>query len=142
MERKRLHGLALDAQSRASGQDIYDAASSDSTYAALLQTARLLLRCGWPVVLDAAFLRRQQREQAHQLALSLGVPFGIVACEAPEDVLRQRLVARRGDASEADASVLQKVRATAQPLSAAERALVVPMPVPMPVLSRAPAKPC
>ena len=138
VERKRLHGLALDAQSRASGQDIYDAASSDSTYAALLQTARLLLRCGWPVVLDAAFLRRQQREQAHQLALSLGVPFGIVACEAPEDVLRQRLVARRGDASEADASVLQKVRATAQPLSAAERALVVPMPV----LSRAPAKPC
>ena len=75
-------------------------------------------------LLDAAFLRRAERAQARQLAAHVGVPLRILACEAPDPVLRERLQARRGDASEADTRVLDKLRQAAEPLSRDELALV------------------
>ncbi|EJL88502.1 hypothetical protein PMI15_00798 [Polaromonas sp. CF318] len=122
VERKRLHGLAMLEDSRAKGMDLYQADATERTYTHLFAVARTVLQAGYPVVLDAAFLRRAERDQAHALALALGVPFCIVDCEAPLDVLRARLLARRGDASEADATVLDRLRETAEPLSARERA--------------------
>ena len=125
VERKRLHGLGALADSHASGQEIYTAQASQRTYARLSTLARIALQAGWPVILDAAFLRRSERMQAHALARALGVPFSIVDCEAPPDVLRQRLLARRGDASEADVAVLERLRAAAEPLAPQERLLVL-----------------
>ena len=69
------------------------------------------------MILDAAFLRRSERAQAFALARELKVPFSIVKCEAPIPVLRARLLAREGDASEADIAVLEHQRAIAEPLS-------------------------
>ncbi|WP_411879797.1 AAA family ATPase [Polaromonas sp. YR568] len=122
VERKRLHGLGMLEDSRAKGVDLYQAEAGARTYAHLFAMARTALRAGYPVILDAAFLRRAERDQAHALALDLRVPFGIVDCEAPLDVLRARLLARRGDASEADGAVLNRLRETAEPLSSSERA--------------------
>jgi aminoglycoside phosphotransferase family enzyme/predicted kinase len=124
VERKRLHGLAMLEDSRAKGMDLYQAEAGARTYAHLFAMARTALRAGYPVILDAAFLRRAEREEAHALALDMRVPFCIVDCEAPLDVLRARLLARRGDASEADAAVLESLRKTGEPLSARERAFV------------------
>jgi predicted kinase len=73
------------------------------------------------VVLDAAYLRRVERDAAHALARDLRVPFTIIDCDAPVGVLRARLRERRGDASEADEAVLEKLRATAEPLAPSER---------------------
>ena len=80
------------------------------------------------MILDAAFLRRAERAQALALARSLGVPFAIVDCQAPLAVLRARLLARRGDPSEADTAVLERLRAVAEPLASDELAFVQAMP--------------
>lgn len=125
VERKRLHGLDMLAASRAQGVEIYTADATGRTYQRLFSLARDALLAGWPVVLDAAFLKREERAQARALAEALHVPFAILACEAPPQVLRERLQARRGDASEADVAVLEKLAAVAEPLDAAERACVL-----------------
>lgn len=124
VERKRLFGLRMLDDSRAHGLDLYQADATARTYAHLLATARTLLQAGWPVVLDAAFLRRDERAAALAVAQAAGVPLRILHCEAPTTVLRERLLARRGDASEADAAVLDHLIAAAQPLSTDELALV------------------
>jgi aminoglycoside phosphotransferase family enzyme/predicted kinase len=122
VERKRLHGLPPLADSRSAGRDLYTPEATQRTYARLFTLAGALLRAGWPVVLDAAFLRRAEREQARALAAQLQVPFAILDCQAPTEVLRERLRARTGDASEADLQVLDLLRAAQEPLQPDERA--------------------
>ena len=123
VERKRLFGLDALADSRARGMAIYEADATRRTYARLFALARLALQGGWPVVLDAAFLRIVERRAARDLADSLGVPCSILDCEAPLEVLRERLAQRRGDASEADVTVLESLARTAEPLQPQEQAL-------------------
>lgn len=124
VERKRLHGLGMLDDSHARGLDLYGAEATSRTYAQLFGLARTALRAGYPVILDAAFPRRVERAQAQALAQDLGVPFSIVHCEAPLAVLRDRLLARRGDASEADVAVLDRMRDAGEPLSGDELASV------------------
>ena len=50
--------------------------------------------------------------------------FTIASCEAPMDVLRQRVRERRGDASEADLAVLEMLAGAGQPLGKAEQPFV------------------
>ena len=123
VERKRLAGLGPLADSRAAGVDLYTPAMTRQTYERLLALAEIALRAGHPVVLDAAFLRRAERDQARALADSLCAPFSILACEAPPALLRERLAGRRGDASEADAAVLDRLAGQAEPLGPDERAV-------------------
>jgi uncharacterized protein len=140
VERKRLFGLAMLADSRASGVELYTGAATARAYGHLHDTARLLLAAGWPVVLDAAFLRRDEREAAHQVAREARVPFAILHCEAPPEVLRARLAARSGDASEADSAVLARLEQAAEPLGADEQAFVV-APAEEPLRTMAPEIP-
>lgn len=124
VERKRLFGLAPLADSKVAGIDIYTPQAGARVYAHLLAEAGRALRAGWPVILDAAFLRREERDAARRLAAQLDVPFAIVACEAPAGVLRERLAARTGDASEANAQVLELARGRLEPLAPDELAHV------------------
>ena len=117
VERKRLFGLPATADSRASGQDIYGEEATKRTYDRLFSLARTALDAGWPVVLDAAFLRRHEREAAVALARQARVPWRIVHCEATDEVLRTRLRQRRGDASEADEGALALLQGVQEPLS-------------------------
>ena len=79
---------------------------SPRVYAAMLAEARAALAAGASVVLDAAFLKPQEREAAEALGRELGAPFQGLWMQAPDDVLRRRLRARTGDASDADEAVL------------------------------------
>jgi aminoglycoside phosphotransferase family enzyme/predicted kinase len=124
VERKRLFGLGMLDDSRARGLNLYEAGTTSRTYVQLLATARIALQTGYPVILDAAFPHRDERDQAHVLAQEFGVPFSIVHCEAPLTVLRERLLARRGDASEADITVLEHIRTATEALSGDELAFV------------------
>jgi aminoglycoside phosphotransferase family enzyme/predicted kinase len=128
VERKRLFGLGMLENSRARGIDLYSAAATAKTYAHLFATARMVLLAGFAVVLDAAFLRRDERAAAAALASDLKVPFSILDCQAPPEVLRRRLASRRHDASEADVQVLERLAGSAEPLSDAEQALAIPLP--------------
>lgn len=126
VERKRLSGLGALDDSHARGMDLYTAEATQRTYARLFALARTALQSGVSVILDAAFLRRAERQQALALARSLDVRFSILACEAPLPVLRQRILARRGDASEAGLAVLEVLRHAAEPLQPQEQAFVLP----------------
>ena len=124
VERKRLFGLGMLEDSRSHGVDLYNAQATARTYQHLFSAARSLLQAGYPVVIDAAFLLRAERTQALALARELQVPCAILDCQAPPEVLRQRLLARRADASEADVAVLEKLSSLAQPLEQGELARV------------------
>ena len=125
VERKRLFGLRTLESSSDRGLDLYGAGATDRTYGQLFAIARDALHAGYPVVLDAAFLHRAERQQALTLARELAVPFTILHCEAPPAVLRERLLARHGDASEADVAVLEGLQKGAEPLTAEELSYVV-----------------
>lgn len=128
VERKRLLGLgALEASAPKTGQ-AYTAQSTHRTYAALLDAARTALQAGYPVIVDAAFLRAGERDDFRALARELRVPFTILHCHADPALLRERVRERslRGDdASEADVAVLERQLAGHDALREDERALAI-----------------
>jgi len=111
VERKRRAGLRENAPSHARlGEDLYSSEASEALYEALARDAEDVLGGGISVIVDATFLRRAQRTRFIELAASHGVPLRLIQCEAPEAVLRARIVERsraRRDASEADLKVLE-----------------------------------
>ena len=129
VERKRLHGL--DAAARAGappGAGIYSEEASRRTYERLGALAQGILGSGWSALVDAAFLKRGQRDALRALAARLGAPCAIVDCVAPPEELRRRLRARAAlgaDASDADVAVLEDELRRAQPLAADEEAIAV-----------------
>jgi uncharacterized protein len=119
VERKRLFGLAPDASSRdgANAADIYTAAASARTFARLAELAGEVIAAGFPVIVDATFIRRAHREDFRRVARGLGVEFHILFCEAPRAELERRVEARHraaNDASEADLAVLAAQLASAE----------------------------
>jgi len=131
VERKRLHGLSALASSASSlNSGLYTPQAHQDTYASLLGRTRRLLVEGWTVLVDAAFLRQSERAAFAALAAEQGVPFHILACEAPLPVLRQRITKRQAsghDASEATLAVLEQQLGWLEPLSATERARCLPL---------------
>ncbi len=122
IERKRLFGFApLESSGSERDAGIYSLAANTETYQHLLQQAEALLVAGWPVLVDAAFLKRKERDAFHELASRLAVPFSILHCEADMAVQRQRLAARSGDASEADLDVLDLQLERQEALAAEEQ---------------------
>ncbi len=74
VERKRLAGVAAPERSRSDvGQGLYAADMTGRTYARLADLARAVIDAGFPVVVDATFLARIQREAFSGLARELGV---------------------------------------------------------------------
>lgn len=120
VERKRLLGLDALAHS-ASGvaQGAYSEEIGRRTYAHLAHLAEGLLVAGWPVIVDAAFLVRWQRDLLRDLARRHRVEFRILDVQAEPATLRERVrlrAARGTDASEADERVLEHQLGTVQPL--------------------------
>ncbi|HUF20421.1 MAG TPA: AAA family ATPase [Burkholderiales bacterium] len=126
VERKRLHGLAATVRSGSTvGAGAYTGSATGATYRRLVKLARQVLLAGFPVLLDATFLSRDQRDLVRDLARDLAVPFLILDCRAPEAVLRARVAARERagtDASEATRAVLDHQLRTVEALGGAERA--------------------
>ena len=118
VERKRLHGLT--AQQRGE-QALYQPEITEQTYRHLAEVAQGLLQQGRTVLVDATFLDPGERGRFRQLAAQLGCPFQILSFQASEATLRQRLMARREDASDANIAVLEKQLASFEPLGPAEQ---------------------
>ncbi len=129
VERKRLAGLDAQAHSHSGvGQDLYAADATRRTYAHLARLAGELLDAGWPVLVDATFTARWQRDRLREQAQSRDVAFRILDCQVPLDILRERIVqrARAGrDASEAGLDVLQHQIDSEEALAEDERAYTV-----------------
>lgn len=103
--RKRLFGVEPTERLPKSA---YAPEVSPRVYGLMIDEARAALRAGAGVVLDAAFLKPQERVEAEALAHAEGVPFTGCWMRAEEQVLRRRLRARTGDASDADEGVLDR----------------------------------
>jgi predicted kinase len=124
VERRRLFGLPANARSGAQpGAGVYTPEAGVRTYARLREQAEMLLRADWSVVVDAAFLKRAERDAFRTLALDLGVAFSILAPSATPAELRHRIQerAQQGhDASEATLEVLAQQMQMIEPLEADE----------------------
>ncbi len=110
LERKRRAGLDELARTQSGiASGLYSIAMSAAVYADLERAAEDILAGGYPVIIDAALLRREQRARFAELGIRRGMRSRLVYCEAPVETLRARIAARAlsgRDPSEADAAVL------------------------------------
>ena len=129
IERKRLHALSPQAHSHATIEGgMYSPAETDLTYGHVCALARRVVTAGYVTIVDAAFLKRRQRDQFRDLASTLSIPFLIVSLSASPDTLRDRLSRRSRsgtDVSEADTRVLDYQQRTQERLAPDELPNVV-----------------
>jgi aminoglycoside phosphotransferase family enzyme/predicted kinase len=128
VQRKRLFdtpsAAPAPAPAPALNAGIYDPHASAATYDHLYQLATSVLQAGFPVVIDATYLKHAQREAAWQVAEETGTPFIILDCQAPDEVIAARLIERQNaatDPSDATLEVIQAQQASREPLSDAEQ---------------------
>jgi len=109
VERKRLPELRA-----------YTSRTRAMVYLHLLFCAEAALLGGFPVVVDATFVRREDRGIFRQLATRLRIPLHVVRCQAPPAVLRERIAARAragNDPSEANLAVLEMQEIDLEPIA-------------------------
>lgn len=117
IERKRLFNIALaDSASGEIDTGIYSARASQQTYTKLAELASQIICAGYDVIVDAAFLKHEQREPFQLLAERLGISYTIMEVTASAEVLRQRIIKRRHDVSDAGLAVLEHQLSNWQPL--------------------------
>ena len=102
--RKRLCGV--DPLQRL-GPEGYTADVTQRVYATMTERAATVVRAGYAAIADAVFARPADRDVIEQTAAAAGVPFVGIWLDAPHDVLVERAALRQGDASDADATVIQ-----------------------------------
>ncbi len=103
--RKRMADVALDRPMPAGW---YTPENTAATYRELGELVRIALQAGHSVVVDAVFALPQERQAIETVARELGVPFTGLWLAAPTDTLRQRVIDRRHDASDATAAVVER----------------------------------
>ena len=122
VERKRLYDIdskknaAYDKTPGKIDSGIYCAQASLQTYKKLADLAEEIIRAGYSVIVDAAFLKHEQRKPFQLLAKRLAVTYIIMEITAPAEVLRQRINKRKHDISDADITVLEHQLASWQAL--------------------------
>ena len=125
VERKRLFGK--DATYRANAEEmkrLYSSEISEQTYSRLHKLAETVLQAGYSVIVDATFLKRQQRAMFALLAKELSLPFEILDFHASCETLRERVKHRAAigyDPSDADLPVLERQIELDEPLDETEQ---------------------
>ena len=120
--------LRSDVERKRAGPVSYAHDARAAVYRNLEHLARRLLATGYAVIVDATFLEFAQRARFRRLAAEFAVPFGILACHATREQLHARLAERRqqgGDASDADAAVLERQLAEYKELREEELPFVI-----------------
>ncbi len=111
VERKRMFGEQRAEAKNSLDHGIYNAEASVATYSRLHQLAELILRAGLPVVIDATYLKHEQRKAAASIAETTGVPFLILDCNAPQAVIASWLQQRQADSNDPSDATLQVIEA-------------------------------
>jgi aminoglycoside phosphotransferase family enzyme/predicted kinase len=126
--RKELSGTSpLEHRYGRFGVGIYSTQMTEKTYKALLDRARETLCANRSVILDACFLKRDERKEAARLAEETGARFFIAAVTAPDDVVKKRIARRmkEKDASDATFAVYQRQKLLRERLDPAEERCAV-----------------
>ena len=103
--RKRLMGRTPTESLRSEAwSGAYAPGATEAVYGELWRLADIVLSSGRPIVIDASFRTAAMRRAVRRLANKHGVPFLFVECDAPRELIRERLTARESlDAYESDA---------------------------------------
>nr|WP_221189901.1 bifunctional aminoglycoside phosphotransferase/ATP-binding protein [Azomonas macrocytogenes] len=123
VERKRLFGTQKKADGQQLDTGIYDKQSSEATYKRLNELAETVLQAGFSVVLDATYIKQVQRQSARSVAEATGVPFLILDCQAPMELILEWLAERQAegsDPSDATEAVIRAQQASQEPLTTEE----------------------
>lgn len=102
--RKALFGVAPETRLP---EEAYRPEVSVAVYARQCEEAARILAAGHGVIADAVFGRPEERDAIEAVAARAGVGFAGFWLEAPERTLVERVEARRGDPSDATASVVR-----------------------------------
>ena len=101
--RKELAGIPeLSPGGAAVRSGIYSDSWTRRTYTECVNRTMALLQQGERVLVDGTFSCEEHRLQFLDAANRVAVPFLLLNCQADSQLIRQRLAARRGDASDAD----------------------------------------
>jgi predicted kinase len=93
--RKQLAGVPLtERHFNEMNSGLYSPALSRRTYDRLLEEAKAILKLGDSVILDASFIKSEERTRARELAADSGVDFLIVECRLDEEETHRRLERR------------------------------------------------
>lgn len=93
--RKKLAGISPEEHRFENFSDgIYSPEFNLKTYNALYTQARDILAKGGSAVIDAAFLKHEERVRAREIAAETGGEFYVIECTLPESVARERLEKR------------------------------------------------
>lgn len=90
------------------GKSHYTAANTQRVYSRLFEKATAAITAKYPVIVDATFMRQEQRIEIEKIAKEGGSEFHGFWLMAPVSTLRNRIEKRQSDASDADVSVLEK----------------------------------
>jgi aminoglycoside phosphotransferase family enzyme/predicted kinase len=131
VERKRRFGLWGDLQDADTGDSLHEGAELYSPAVTrwlyeerLPSCAAAALRAGLNVVVDATFLKREQRQGFQALASRCGAPFAVLECLSEPEEAQQRVEERRRlgeDPSDADAAVIGRQLTSLEPIDPLER---------------------
>jgi aminoglycoside phosphotransferase family enzyme/predicted kinase len=120
--RKHLAGIPLHQRG---GDEWYTPEWNQKTYDRLLNLGLQLASQGYTVVLDAKYDRQLWRTAVIEAAKTHSLPLQILHCDAPLEVLRDRLQQRTGDIADATVDLLAKQ--SLEPFSPAEQLYVRPI---------------
>ncbi|HYD61231.1 MAG TPA: AAA family ATPase [Noviherbaspirillum sp.] len=125
VERKRSYGVS--PQQRGT-DDMYAQDVTERVYVHLRELARTVVEAGWPVIVDATFLMRAQRQAFFSLARELDVAFAILDARAEIAEMRRRIsrrIRQDNDASDAGEAILERQLACHEPFSDEEIPYVI-----------------
>jgi aminoglycoside phosphotransferase family enzyme/predicted kinase len=103
--RKRLLGIG---ETEKAPETAYTPEASQAVYQALDDTIQGVLAAGYSALFDAVFAAESERRQIGAVAARVEARFDGLWLSAPGDVLKARVSARAGDASDATADVVDK----------------------------------
>lgn len=118
--RKRLAGIPeTEHRFEEVSAGIYSPEFNIKTYNAILEQARELLNEGYPVILDAAFLKQSERARAVSMSRELGADFLSVECRITPEMTQERLLKRLNEVSASDGrwEIYQKQREWFEPVA-------------------------
>ena len=125
VERKRIIKLnKMHRNDNKYNSGIYGEEASSMTYNHLLHLAGIILNAGYSVIVDAAFLKKEQRQLFCKYAHTNDIPFLIMHCLSQIDLQRERLNKRAldaRDASDADTEILMHQLKSQETLTTEER---------------------
>ncbi|CAA9890274.1 conserved hypothetical protein [Candidatus Methylobacter favarea] len=129
IERKRLFGYrAQEATGSGIDSGLYTPEAGLQTYQRLAGLAKAVIEAGFTAIIDAAFLKLEQRALFRKLASDCGAPFFIIDFQASDEELLRRIKQRQqqqNDASEATSEVIRRQQQSGQPLSEEEHDYII-----------------